>query len=341
GAVWHLASNAIGLVVLGRLVERVFGARALGFCLIASALGGSALSAAGGEEMVGASGAVCGLAGMLATGLRGPGLPPGLGAVMRRRIFFVMGIRFALGFALNRAQAAVQVSNLAHLGGFAAGLVAGFITPAPLVPASPARRSTFKAATTVTLVAAEVLAFMAVYEVARASGALDGGFFDGGGFGGDFRAGGPLRHEALPELGLAVDIPEGWSAYKRGKSGVIFGPQEGAPFFQIFVTEIPPGAFAPDLVDPDVLAATTRQDLEAAGARDVISGPIAADTIGGLRATRMETRYSLHGMRLQQIRYEARGGRTLYSVLFLGRGTSAEKMAAALAPRIQVVRRAE
>lgn len=128
----HLATNVVALVALGALVRARAGQRGLALILGASVLGGAAAFAAFGplgQPMVGASGALFGLAGALLvwpaqTGWRAGTVP-----------WDMLGLALAL-LALNLLAAWLanwQLAWEAHVGGFMAGALAGWaMHPAPL-----------------------------------------------------------------------------------------------------------------------------------------------------------------------------------------------------------------
>ncbi len=115
----HLALNALGLFVLGGLLERQ-----LGLVRSALVLGAAAAGAMLGcvvaryDEVLGASGLVSGVVGaLLALELRRPELLPGLLRLSRRLLVFAVVAEFVLlSFVPN-------VAHAAHLGGILAGAV--------------------------------------------------------------------------------------------------------------------------------------------------------------------------------------------------------------------------
>jgi membrane associated rhomboid family serine protease len=117
----HIAFNALGLYLFGSLVESALGsARFIAIYLI-SGLCASAASfafSAPGTVAAGASGAVFGLLGAwLAFNLRRRSLS--LAQANIQGALMLIGINLALGFLLP------GIDNVAHLGGLAAGVVAG------------------------------------------------------------------------------------------------------------------------------------------------------------------------------------------------------------------------
>ena len=109
----HLGFNMYALMVLGNPLEAAFGTRKLLLVFFFSLLTGSLTSAyfaSATSYSVGASGAIFGLFGaMLIVGNR-------IGAEVRS-IYVIIGINFAIGFALG------GVDWKAHLGGLIGGLI--------------------------------------------------------------------------------------------------------------------------------------------------------------------------------------------------------------------------
>jgi membrane associated rhomboid family serine protease len=116
----HLAMNLLGLLVLGGMVERPLGTLRTAFIMGVAALGASAGAlVAGYDSMVGASGIVAGLAGaMIWLEFRCPERLPATWRVPRR--LFVGALVFDALLPL----AVPVVAGAAHVGGFAAGLLA-------------------------------------------------------------------------------------------------------------------------------------------------------------------------------------------------------------------------
>ena len=118
--IFHLGFNMYALMVLGNPIESAFGKERLLIIFFISLISGSLLSnylAAANQPSVGASGAIFGLFGAMAIAGRK------IGADIRS-IAVIVGINFALGFALG------GVDWHAHLG----GLIGGSIAAAALLP---------------------------------------------------------------------------------------------------------------------------------------------------------------------------------------------------------------
>lgn len=120
--VLHLALNAFGLYIFGTLIEQTLGgARFLALYLV-TGFAASAVSFAfgsAGVAAVGASGAVFGLLGAwLAYNLRRRSLSMARANV--QWALMLVGINLAFGLAVP------GIDNLAHIGGLAAGVLAGF-----------------------------------------------------------------------------------------------------------------------------------------------------------------------------------------------------------------------
>lgn len=120
--VLHLALNAVGLYIFGSLVEGALGTpRFLAVYLVTGLAAGATSFAFGspGVAAVGASGAVFGLLGAwLAYNLRRRSLS--LARANIQWALMLAGINLAFGLAVP------GIDNLAHLGGLAAGVLAGF-----------------------------------------------------------------------------------------------------------------------------------------------------------------------------------------------------------------------
>jgi membrane associated rhomboid family serine protease len=117
----HLAFNAFGLYLFGSLIEGVLGsARFIAIYLVTGVCASAASFAfsPAGTAAAGASGAVFGLLGAwLAFNLRRRSLS--LAQANIQGALVLIGINLALGFLLP------GIDNIAHLGGLAAGVVAG------------------------------------------------------------------------------------------------------------------------------------------------------------------------------------------------------------------------
>jgi membrane associated rhomboid family serine protease len=114
GGIFHLGFNMYALIVLGNPIEAAFGKERFLIIFFISLISGSLLSnylAAANQPSVGASGAIFGLFGAMAIAGRK------IGAEIRS-IAVIVGINFALGFALG------GVDWHAHLGGLIGGALA-------------------------------------------------------------------------------------------------------------------------------------------------------------------------------------------------------------------------
>jgi membrane associated rhomboid family serine protease len=172
GFLLHFALNLIGLLVVGRMLERAIGSERVVCVMGAAALGGMAASGWWRTDpVVGASGILFGLvAGLLWVELRcAEALPAWWRFPHRARIWIgaALLVDFALGFVVP------IVAGEAHLGGFAGGLIAtALITPRTLAPASPAvaraSRAIFGVTAASVLVAAVTLALPGDFRVRHA-----------------------------------------------------------------------------------------------------------------------------------------------------------------------------
>jgi rhomboid protease GluP len=129
GSAGHLFGNAVSLYVLGMACEHAFGAGRYAGIYLASAIGGSTVSAllAPGPS-VGASGAIFGLMGAVIAHL-----------IQHQDRFYVRDKRIGIVllvwavFILAEGIASPFIDNGAHLGGFLTGIAAGLITPSRLL----------------------------------------------------------------------------------------------------------------------------------------------------------------------------------------------------------------
>jgi membrane associated rhomboid family serine protease len=158
----HLVFNLLCLMAVGRMLERAIGSERVVCVMGASALGAMAASGWLREEsVVGVSGVVFGLvAGLLWVELRCAEALPVWWRFPRRAMLWVCGallVDSALGFVIP------LVAGEAHLGGFAAGLVAtALVTPRSLAPPSRAVRRGSRAVLVATAVSALVAAVMLI-----------------------------------------------------------------------------------------------------------------------------------------------------------------------------------
>lgn len=146
----HLATNMWCLWNLGLLGEPLLGPFGMFAAYILTGIGGNLLSTAvhpgvpggaGGIVGAGASGAVFGLAGVLIVLLKSPLLPlPQIEVKrLRKSVIWFAVLNFVIGAGTWVAGTAIQIDNMAHLGGFLSGLAFAL----PLVPRIGARRDEF------------------------------------------------------------------------------------------------------------------------------------------------------------------------------------------------------
>ena len=168
----HLVFNLLCLLAVGRMLERAIGSERVVCVMGASAVG--AMAASGwlrDASVVGVSGVVFGLAaGLLWVELRCAEALPAWWRFPRRALLWICGallVDSALGFLIQ------FVAGEAHLGGFAAGLLAtAWVTPRTLAPASPAvgraSRAVFGITAACVLVSAVSLALPGDFRVRHA-----------------------------------------------------------------------------------------------------------------------------------------------------------------------------
>jgi rhomboid protease GluP len=119
----HIAMNSLALIRLGPLIEELYGAERFWVVYLGSGIAGAALSELPRPSVpvIGASGAICGLIGLLlAYGFQRGGM---VGRDIRRSVF-EMGL-YILAFSLLPG-----VSLLGHVGGFVGGFLLGLVVPA-------------------------------------------------------------------------------------------------------------------------------------------------------------------------------------------------------------------
>ena len=130
----HLLVNCYSTVILGRIIEPMYGRITMLATFLATAFAASGLSAlawtlhlpGSSAQFVGASGGLMGLLGLLFMlgRVQGKNVPSGLAHGLRQGVIFSLAITVVLGFTLS-----TYINNYAHLGGFAAGAVIGLAVP--------------------------------------------------------------------------------------------------------------------------------------------------------------------------------------------------------------------
>ena len=147
----HLLLNTVSLLVVGRVVEAVFGRVRMLWVFLVSAMSGATASWLIGrtETSVGASGGVFGLLGAIVIfGWRHRhDLPDDIGRIFRRRVAILVAVNLALGIPLQ------FIDDYAHIGGLVAGAISAMLLSHALDPESSQPR-----AATVGLALVQVLA---------------------------------------------------------------------------------------------------------------------------------------------------------------------------------------
>ena len=138
GGLIHLVVNMWSLLVIGPLVERIYGHLAFLVVYLAAGIGGAIASVAMPpmRVSVGASGAICGLLGALLAFLlvHRRAIPPTVFGQLRRNVFGVVLFMAALGVVVT------NIDQAAHLGGLATGFACGLLLIGPWpVPQGPRR----------------------------------------------------------------------------------------------------------------------------------------------------------------------------------------------------------
>jgi rhomboid protease GluP len=130
----HLLVNCYSTVILGRIVEPMYGRLTMLATFIGAAFAASGVSAiafslnlpGSSPEFVGASGGLMGLLGLILVlgRVQGRNVPVGLAQTLRRWVLLSLLFTVVLGFTLSS-----YINNYAHLGGFAAGALIGLAIP--------------------------------------------------------------------------------------------------------------------------------------------------------------------------------------------------------------------
>jgi rhomboid protease GluP len=130
----HLLINCYSTVILGRIVEPIYGRLTLLATFVACAFAASAASVLASTLglplsdpiFVGASGGLMGLLGLLFTmgRVQRHELPAGLTHALRRGVMVSLFMTIVIGFTFSG-----YIDNYAHLGGFAAGALIGLVIP--------------------------------------------------------------------------------------------------------------------------------------------------------------------------------------------------------------------
>ncbi|MHC4392721.1 MAG: rhomboid family intramembrane serine protease [Planctomycetota bacterium] len=307
----HLGFNTWALVALGRPIEELFGRGALLSGLFAGAIaGGLAAVYFEGSPVVGASGAILGLAGVLGVGLRGPAFRPDAARRIRRRMLTSVGILIGAGIVWNmiaqRQGFRLQISNASHLGGFLGGALVGAFAHASWAPVSPRRRVS-NHVVTVGVVAAGLLLLLPglrhTYDRLARADLRKGAHW--------FTATLELRTERLPGMRLAIDLPIDWNLLeKSGQDYCAFGPGEGQPLVQVQrgARLVFAGAPEPFRGLPDRLLRSLEDSLadHYGGEAEFMAAPFRDTTVDSRPAIIMEMRYRKKGSDdpfTQQVRY--------------------------------------
>jgi len=130
GGLIHLAMNMWSLLVIGPLVERLYGNWAFAVLYVAAGLGGAIASVAASPLRigVGASGAICGVLGALLAFLitHRRSIPVSLLKSLRANVLGIIVFMVILGKIVP------NIDQEAHLGGLATGFVSGLLLTRPL-----------------------------------------------------------------------------------------------------------------------------------------------------------------------------------------------------------------
>ena len=134
GGLIHLAVNLWSLLVIGPLIERIYGHLAFAVVYLAAGIGGAIASAAVPpvRVSVGASGAICGVLGALVAFLvvHRRSIPPSVLKHLSPHSVGIVAFMAVLGVLVP------NIDQAAHLGGLATGFLSGLLLsrPWPVVP---------------------------------------------------------------------------------------------------------------------------------------------------------------------------------------------------------------
>jgi rhomboid protease GluP len=130
----HLMVNCYSTVVLGRIIEPMYGRLTMLAAFLATAWASSGVSVLASQlnlpgsspEFLGASGGLMGLLGLLFSlgWVQGKNVPAGLARALRQGVIFSLVLIVIIGFTLSS-----EINNYAHLGGFATGALIGLVIP--------------------------------------------------------------------------------------------------------------------------------------------------------------------------------------------------------------------
>jgi rhomboid protease GluP len=130
----HLLVNCYSTVILGRIVEPMYGRITMLATFIGTAFAASGVSAlayalglpGSSPQFVGASGGLMGLLGLILVlgRVQGRNVPAGLAQALRQWVLLSLAMTVVIGFTLSS-----YINNYAHLGGFAAGALIGLAIP--------------------------------------------------------------------------------------------------------------------------------------------------------------------------------------------------------------------
>ena len=162
----HLGTNMWCLWNLGLLGEPLLGPIGLLTVYVLTGIAGNLLSTAVHPQVVGAgaSGAVFGIAGVLILLLKSPLLPvpPAELKKLRQSVIYFAALNLIIGASTFILPSPIKIDNMAHLGGFACGLLLGI----PLLPRIGAPRVRFLRRQWTTFLAATLLLLLFAYGTA-------------------------------------------------------------------------------------------------------------------------------------------------------------------------------
>jgi rhomboid protease GluP len=160
----HLLVNCYSTVILGRIVEPMYGRITMLATFVGTAFAASGVSAlayllglpGSSPEFVGASGGLMGLLGLILVlgRVQGRNVPAGLAHTLRQWVFLCLVMTVIIGFTFSSL-----INNYAHLGGFAAGALIGLVIP-PVRAIGGNDLRTWQKATLIGIIAVGALAML-------------------------------------------------------------------------------------------------------------------------------------------------------------------------------------
>lgn len=130
---WHLAVNMFTLLMIGPVLERMYGYGRYALIYLGAGIAGCVLSMYHGHVIAaGASGAIFGVAGAIVVGgwAHRDALPHELARIFRRGVFTLVLLAFIV-VQLAAGHLVSNIDNWGHLGGLLGGALLAFLVPVP------------------------------------------------------------------------------------------------------------------------------------------------------------------------------------------------------------------